>query len=177
MSDLAPPNQIRSAPPPGPTRDVKRAARLRDHESDGQTRQVMGKYHQDQDGQDSDEPAVVVSHPTAAVSVGQQVTGHVVELTPRHQPVLQADHLRLLLDAQLPFAMSTEVMLTFTQVEPSAAGRIDAVNGEMFEEDAVVPVMVLALSDREAANPTPSPIGYSDNPALLRARIMRENGE
>jgi|GEM_PF-4195072 len=176
MSELAPPNQIRSGPPPGPTRDVKRSARLRDHESDGQARRVTGRYHHEHDGQDFEEPAVVISHPAAAVSEGQQMTGHVVELTPRNQPVLQAGHLRLLLDAELPFAVNSEVALTVTRAEPAAMGRIDTVNGEAFAGGALMPLMVLALSDGEAANPAPSPAGYAASPAMLRARAKQGHG-
>jgi hypothetical protein len=177
MSEFAPPTQIRSGPPPGPARTVRRGARLRDHESDGQARTVVGRDRHEHEGQDFDEPAVVVSHPAAAVCVGEAVTGHVVELTPRRQPVLQADHLRLLLDAPLPFMLNTEIALTVTQVEPRPAARIDAVNGERIEETAIVPLMVLALSDREVAAAAPAPTGYAGNRAMMRARMRQETDE
>jgi hypothetical protein len=174
MSEFAPPNQIRSGPPPGPARDVRRGARLRDHETDGQARTAIGRDRREPEGQGFDEPAVVVSHPAAAVSLGEEVTGHVVELTPHRQPVLQAGHLRLLLDAPLPFMVNTEIALTVTQVEPRPAARIDAVNGQTIEETAVVALMVLSLSDREAAAAAPAPTGYAANPALMRARMRQE---
>lgn len=176
MSDFAPPNQIRSGPPPAPARDVRRSARLRDQEADGDAPGIADRDRGEPDGQGFDEPAVVVSHPAATVSEGDRLTGHVVELTPRHQPVLQARQLRLLLDARLPFVLNTELALTITQVTPHAAARIDAVNGEPVEETAIVPVMVLSLGDGEATA-APPPVGYAASPAMMRARLMRENGE
>lgn len=178
MSDLTPPNPLRPGTPVAQPRDVKRAARLRDHENDAHAAPVG---HTDEDGRghghNQDEPAVVVSHPAAHVAAGDRITGQVVELTPRNQPVIEADALRLLVDAQLPLPLGTVVTLTFVEITPSAWARIDAVNGESPADTVTVPVMVLALPRQEAAAPA-APTSYAPPSAAVRARLMmRESGD
>ena len=178
MNDLVPPNPLRASTPVGPRREVQRSARLRDHENEAHAAPVSRTNEDGRgSGHNQEEPAVVVSHPSAHVAKDDKISGHVVELTPRNQPVLQAASLRLLVDVQLPLPLNTVVELTFVEVSPNAWARIDAVNGETVAEPVTVPVMVLALNPREAAS-AGAPTSYAPSSAAVRARLMmRESGD